>query len=470
MPTKRLDPLQQIVFSTFQDITPVRLRLFLFANCITVLLFSIVSVSTIQLHEHAATTVGRDAAPSVIAAHEITIGVEEMDTALANQLLYQPASRESAQMERTFETWRVNVSKSLVAAAKNITYGNKEQIPIDNIQIALGDYMMKVQHARDVHVLVSPQDSIKAYREALRTLQKILLPNADALYKANAEVLESTYAEEKSRSALACGGVLVVGIILILLLIFTQVYVANRFRRRLNLPLMIATLIALAFSNHLYSELRQSAVHLKIAKEDSYDSIVSLLSARAKLYDANAAESRFLLDKENTAQYEKEFSDDIAAIARFSEGHNFSESLIHVQRQLANGERLTLPGVSGLLSDVFNNIRFEGEAPSAIDALQALSEYHKVDDEMRQFEHSGAHDAALKTGLGYDPESSKYPFTKFDDAIGRALKINEMRFARGIRDAFSDLHSLKIMSQIVALLVAICVYLGLRDRLAEYME
>src|SRR4029453_7886576 len=306
MPTQ-LDPLQHMVRSAFKDVTPVRLRILLVVHWRVVLIFCLVSVTTIRKHEYSVRTVGRDATPSVIAAHQIRIGVEQMDTNLANELLYAHGQDEVQQMAKSFEDWRVSVCKHLVAAAKNITYGSAEQVPIENIQVALGQYDMQAQRARDMHDAGKSADSVSAYRIALKTVQDKLLPNAEALNKANADELEAQYSRRASESALSCGLVLVLGMVLIVLLVITQAYLTRRFRRRLNLPLLVATVCTVIIVQHVYTALRSNAQHLKAAKEDSYDSIVALLDARANAYNGNAAQSRWLLDRENADAHEKSF-------------------------------------------------------------------------------------------------------------------------------------------------------------------
>ena len=143
-----MEPLQQIFQSACRDVTPVRLKLLLLANCLGAVLFLLVSLGTVQQHLHAVQTVGEDAAPSVIDAHEIKIGVLKMDADLADELLYPSGQQEGQESAQDFDKCRVEVGKQLVAAARNITYGAAEQTPIETIQTALGQYEMQAHHVR----------------------------------------------------------------------------------------------------------------------------------------------------------------------------------------------------------------------------------------------------------------------------------------------------------------------------------
>jgi hypothetical protein len=469
MPTKRLDPLHHMLHLIFQDVTPVRLRLFFVANFFGTLIFCLLTLVTVSQHEHAVETVGHDAAPSVIAANQIKIGVEKMDAALADQLLYKPGQVEREESIADFEKWRIVVGKQLVAAAKNITYGDTEQIPIENIQNALGQFEMLAQAARDAQIAGKNADALSFYRKALSIVEEKLLTSADALNKANSVKLESTYSQEESRSALSCGFLLAVGIVLVSLMVTTQIYLSKRFRRRLNVPLIIATLSTALFVQHLYTALRGDAAHLKLAKEDAYDSIVALLNARSNAYGADAAESRWLFDREQAQIHEKYFQDKVATVASFAPEHNFSETLARAEKQLAAGSKYRLPGFSGSLADELNNTRFEGEASTALEALKAFSEYCSLDVRMRHLESSGAHDRAVRTGLGYSPSESKYWFSKFDDALQRTLEINQEHFERAVNQAFHDLVGMATLSRLLFLFSAVCIYAGLRGRMAEYV-
>jgi hypothetical protein len=467
MPTQ-VSPLKQAVQSAFSDVTPVRLWLLLILISLCSLIYGIATIVTVEQHEHAIKTVGKDAAPSVIAAYQIKIGVETMDAALADELLYPPGKREAQNMVDEFESSRLNVCKQLVAAAKNITYGPAEELPIEGIQNALGQFEMQAQRARDLHSAGNDGEAVATYRAALATLQNDILPNADKLNKANADVLEDTYAREKGISAMSRGFVMVMGLVLIGLLLYTQLYLSARFHRRLNLPLIFFTGCTAVFLQQLTSSLGDSSNELKVAKEDAYNSIVALLDARTNAYDANASESRWLLDRDHATVYEKYFHDKMATVARFEHGHDFASTIALARNQLGSGEKFNLPGFSGSLADELNNIIFPEEGEAALESLKKLSDYSATDAKMRKLETSGSHDIAVSLGLGYDPKGSNFLFSKFDDALGRTLKINEYHMRNAVNKAARDLDGLVAGSFLLTFVALLCAYAGLRPRLEEY--
>ncbi len=465
--TAQADPFRELLKSAVADVTPTRLRLLLVIDFLALMVFCSVAVSTIKQHEHSARTVGYNAAPSVMAAQEIKVSLDEMDASLANQLLQGGDARMHSE---DFERARIAACKSLIAAAKNITYGRSEQTPIENIMFALGKYEAQARSALDAAAANNKPAAIQAYLSSVDTLETKLLPSTQELQKANTDQLESIYSAEKSKSALSCGLVLAIGIVLTGCLIVTQLYFTSRFRRRINVPLLIATIAVLFAVNELYSSLRENAQHMKVAKEDSYDSLVALMDARASAYHANALQSRWLFDRERVDLYDKKFRDAMTSIANFSDGQNFASTIADVEKHMAAKEKITLRGFSGSLATEFGNIRFEGESEAALEALQALAQYSSVDETMRKLGQAGDLAGALKIGLGYAPGESNYYFARFDEAAQRAIKINKQYFETGLSNAFQELNGLIVITAVVTALIVGCIYFGFRPRLAEYVR
>jgi hypothetical protein len=466
--TLRVSPFKQLIGAALKDVTPIRLWLLFATATFGCFLFCLAAVITVKQHIHALETVGSDAAPSVIAAHQIKIGVASMDGALADQLLSVPGQPQARELVDDFEKNRINVCRELVAAAKNITYGHAEQEPIENIQIALGTFEIQAQMARDLHQAGKDSDAISAYRQALSTLQDKILPNADDLNKANSDVLEETYGREKSASALSRGLVLVLGMVLVGMLFYIHVYLSVHFRRRLNAPLLLSMLTLVLFVRYLTSNLADSSHGLIVAKEDAYNSVLALLDARASAYLADAAQSRCLLDRQNMAHYQKYFQTNMKRIAVIKEGLNGREIFDTAQKQLEAGQKPSLSGFSGALADELSNVRFEGERQSALDCLDSFLTYRDISAKEQQFLTEGKQADALFIGLGYDPHGSNIAFTRFDDALVRTLRINQEELKRSVASARHALDYLFTGSILLSIALVIATYLGLRPRIQEY--
>jgi hypothetical protein len=467
MSTAQMDPIIEMLRSARRDVTPIRLRLLLLTIASLTFVFCIFTINTVQQHITAVQSIGKDAAPSVIAAHQIEIGVQAMDADLTGELLHPSNSRQSQQFARDYENWRVLVGKELIAAARNITYETEAE-PIEHLQTNFGLFTAQAQSARDAHQSNADDLAQVNYHLALKTLKQSLIPDAERLNKTNGDILETVFHQEESESSLSGGFVLVLGIALTALLVVSQIYLNKRFRRRFNIPLLIATATMIGFVQYLYPALQANTGHLKIAKDDSYDSIAALMNARADAYDANACQSRWLFDRQNAPSVEKSFSTALGKIASFGPENDYSKTVEKVEKQIADGAKVNVPGFSGALADALANLRFAGESQAALDMLKALGAYQTADQSMKQYEKTGDHKTAIEIGLGYDPEATKYAFNKFDDALLRTLAINKEQFDRAIKDATNDVHGLIISCLLVGVLTIICTYWGLRDRLAEY--
>lgn len=461
-------PIQNAFTRGTKNITPLRLRLLLMLIFTVSTAFCILSIHTIQQHAKALQTIGVEAGPSVVAAQNIKIGILTMDSDLADELLYKSGQSEAQERLEDFNKSRIETSKYLVAAARNITYGNAELFPIENLQSSIGQFLMQAQIARDVHQNGQNADTIKAYRDALNTLQTAVLPNADALNKSNQDMLIEIYNQEKSASALSRGVVLLTGLILLCLLAYTQYYLKLRFKRILNPPLLIASIVLLLFLQHLYQSLADCSNSTRVAKEDSYDSIVALLGARAASYDANASESRWLLDQERSVNYTKEFQDDMHKVAKFSPSNDLDKTIALAQKQLASSEKFALPQFTGYMAEEFNNIRFGGEGQAAIDALHELKDYMATDAKMRTLADSGQREGALKLGLSRDTKGSDYWFQRFDDALERALTINQEQLDAAVKDGKKSLDNQILFALLIPVFVICCAYYGLLPRIQEY--
>ena len=128
---------------------------------------------------------------------------------------------------------------------------------------------------------------------------------------------------------------------------------------------------------------------------------------------------------------------------------------------------MNLPGFEGALADEPDNIRFPGEVDAALDALKAFGDYCAADQKMRDYEKAGNHDEAIMIGIGYDPNSTNFYLSKFEDAIDRTYRINEEEMNKNIALAQEDLAQLTIWSLSVATIIFVLSYFGIRPRLTN---
>ncbi len=426
-------------------------------------LLLIAVLAGVQRHMEAMTNVGKDTAPSIIAAQHIKSALADMDANAANELLAAPGQAPAT--VQAYEARRVEASTALIHAAENITFGDSERKPILDLQLGLGTYERLVQRARDLHEsagAAAAPAAVAAYRGAAALMDGTLLPRADALDKANTDALESKYERQSSLSSGARGMVLLAGLLVTLALVATQVLLTRLTRRTLNPLLLLATVLAVGFTLYCVLGMQREQRQLKLAKEDAFASLHALWSARAISYAANSDESRYLLDPGHAAAQEQAFFTKTGSLATLPAGLT-PQRLV---TQLRAGKHVE--GFSGYLADELNNITFVGEQEAATRTVAAWEAYLAIDAQMRHLQQTGMPGQALVLCLGTGPGQSNYAFDQFDKALGATLDINQQAFDAAVADGFAALNGLAIKAAVAVVLIGVLTFLGLAPRIREY--
>jgi CHASE3 domain sensor protein len=415
--------------------TPTILRVCLVSIWLADAIFLSAVIGGARTHRDATRTVGRDTAPSIIAAEHIKSAMAGMDASEARELLGK-----AGQMETTVETYearRLEASKALIAAAGNITYGDAERDPIQRLEIGLGDYGERAQRARDLRDKGDPH-FLDAYRQAAELADRQLYPAADALDKANRVHLDDIYDGQKRGSILTRTGVVIAGLLLLFVLLSVQSFLNRRMRRVFNLSLLSATLIAFWLLSYSVGQFNEDMRQLKIAKQDAFESIHTLWRARAVAYEANAEESRYLLDADRADLHDQAF---------FTKSKDITDKYIDAE---------------------LHNITFPGEQEAANDTAKSFDDFLKLDKEIRRLKQTGKRDAAVALCLGFDQGQAQWAFHRFDEALGRTLEINQSAFDKAVVHAEKTLENFQAKAIAACLGIAILALAGLLSRIQEY--
>lgn len=452
----------------FSNNTPSRLELMMALSILGSILMAITSVICTQEHFRAVKSVGLDAAPSVIAAFRIKTAAEALDADLADQLLATASDPENSRFAKDFEAHRLNVARGLIDAARNVTFGDAEGVPLQTLQQSFTSWLQQAQSALDFHKAGRPDDAVSMYRTALQTLQQSSMPAADALNKANSDALENAYQQAGKLGTGIEMFLLVIVSFVAICLIYTQYFLRMRFRRRLNPYLCVATIISIIFGYYSLFAYHNCWTNLKRAKQDAYDSVVALLTARSDSYDANVAESRWLLDAATRPAYEQDFFEKAGRVAKADKGATLEKAQASTTGASSTTEKIQIKGIHGALADELNNISFPGEGQAALDTFKKFVAYYQADCKVRQFENSGKHREAVRFCLSYKPGESNGAFEEFDQALEKVLAINEKCMRDYVQLAFHNLDGLVPFAVIVSILNTVLVFFGLRPRLKEY--
>lgn len=402
--------------------------------------FLVTMLAAERTHRQQLQTVGRDSAPSIIAAQQIKVAVADMDAEAANELLAKPGAGSNA--VQAYNVRREEAAEALISAAQNITYGDAERIPIKQLQVGLGEYEITIQKARDLHDRNDPQ-AITVYRQASNLVEKKLFPAADALDKANDDVLEDTFESGRSLESKARSTAAFAGLILFGLLLYLQWDLTKRVRRLINPGLFAATILTLALISFSNRHLSAAAENLRVARQDAFTSLNALWQARAVAYSANADESKFLLPAADDSD-EKAFVRKADSIWSNADPHSY-------------------------LQQESTNITFPGEREAAEETVRAWKAYVHTDSQIRQLRRAGKQDEAVSLCLGRNPGQSDWQFAQFDGALQKTIDINQQAFDHSVAAGFAQMNNFALISYVGAALIAICFAAGLLVRIREFL-
>jgi hypothetical protein len=446
--------------------TPQILRSSLYAVWGASLILLLLSIARVTSQRQAIKTVGKDAAPSILAAQQLRDSFADIDASLANELLLDPVKnrKELTQVFAGFEENRKKIADRLVAVAKNITYPQEEQI-VQTLQLKSSEYFLKLQEARDARKRDDKVGVLTVYRSAADLIDRDILPQAEQLDRVNSQALENTYNSQDTYNGAISLFVALIGLITIGILVLIQLFIYQRMRRILNLPLVGATAIAILFLGYTLNAIVSASINLKVAKEDAFYSIHSLRQARALSYMANADESRYLLDLENKDKHERAFNSKIAKLVTLPPSKTSLSAIVKSIPSSSGDEKFQLNGFTGLYAKQLENITFEGELAGTVDTLRKLDNYLKIDIEIRQLARSGkiAEAIALCTGKSNDV------FEEYKAANEKVRLINEKAFVEKIGAGNDNLSNFEIIAFTSIGSIAILTLFGLRPRLAEYL-
>ncbi len=449
--------------------TPQLLRSGLYTVWGASLLLLLVSISGVGSQRQTIKTVGKDAAPSILAAQQLRDSFADIDASLANELLLDPVKnqKELTQVFADFEKNQKKIADRLVSVAKNITYPNEEKL-VQDLQLKGSEYFLRLQEARDARRRGDRAGALTVYRTAADLIDREILPQAEQLDRVNSQELEGTYNDRGIYNGVISLIIALIGLALIGILGLLQLFIYQRMRRTINLPLLGASAIALLFLGYTMNSIVSATNNLKVAKEDAFDSIHSLRQARALSYMANADESRYLVDTENQDKHERAFKLKIAKIVTLPQGTTL-KSVIANLKKLSGEQKFELSGFTGLYAEQLKNLTFEGELAGTIETLTKLDDYLKIDGEIRQLYQSGKVAEAIALCTGNNPGQSNWAFEQYKAANQKVKLINEQAFEAKITAGFNNLNNFEVIACVSIGSIAILTLFGLRPRLAEYL-
>jgi hypothetical protein len=421
---------------------------------------------------------GQQDAPEANATTGLYFALNDMDAQVANVLLAGGDPALAASRSQDLETYASDrtaadrdLEQAMVSEAGNPAVEGQLGLVLDRVgqyEALAADALLASQQAHTAAAGRAPAAAVAYCQRATDLMQAGILPAVGALAKVSASRLDAAYEGPSAAGGSGTAGVVAVGILLIAALIALQAYLAVRFRRLANPALAAATVLTIAFVAVTAARLQAESGHLRVAKQDAFDSVQALSLARAVSYDANADESRFLVDPGRAARYQQAF------LAKSQQIVNVGPVVISgYDAALAADVKAYQSGQSdvrfgGYLGAEFRNITFPGERQAAVAALLAFQRYERDDRTMRALAAKNV-TAAAAYDTGTAAGQSDWAFNQYDAALSAVIAVNARAFTAAISQGEAGAVGWEFgLPALGLLLLAALTLAGVRPRLAEY--
>lgn len=428
------------------------------------------------------------ATSEVSATNDLYFRLNDMDAQAADALLVGfhptlsvPASVNAQASVSTYESDRQAADRDLQTVAANPALAGASARLLD----ALGGYEALIAQALYVgQNTVSqapaqpPAAALSAYQRASSLMHSSVLPIAAQITAADSARVGDQYTADRRDARTYAILSLIAGVLLLAGLLATGRYLARRFRRMLAPALAAAVVLTLAVALSGATTLLHEADHFKAAKQDAFDSINALTRARAVSYDANADESRWLLDR--TAALQSGFFDKVTQIAAVpgvdsaaaaANPSSYYDGLKSAVTQLSvdpAANSVTHGTVGGFLGTELNNITFPTEAQGAAATVRAFQTYVQDDAVIRGDANRGDLAGAVAFDVGTQPGQSNYAYYQYDQALTHIIAINQSAFATEIADGQAGLGIWQWLPYAAGSALLALIGAALYPRLREY--
>ena len=393
--------------------------------------------------------IGQQSEPEVLATTDLYFRLNDMDAQVANVLLVggqRGLGIDRQQAQAIYEQDRVQADQDLQRAAVVAGPVPSAQQSLRSLLDGLGSYEALAGEAMYLDGQDSgrpgrpPAAALILYRQATDLLQGSILPSARSLTNQNTATLDAVYQAKRSTAQSGTWWVALSGAALLAVLVGMQMYFAVRYRRIVNPGLAGATLVAVALVATSAVTLSAAAGQLHVAKAEAFDSIIALSQARAVSDDANADESRYLVDPGRAGQYQQAFENKSQQLVQLAGVGIFQYDAALARAISAYRANHADIGFGGYFGAEFRNITFAGERAAAEQTLAAYQVYERDDRHIRALNRSGDLRAAIAFDTSYAPGNSNWAFTQYDNALAGLIAINQRAFTRAISTGQQDMN------------------------------
>ncbi|RMI34927.1 hypothetical protein EBN03_00735 [Nocardia stercoris] len=421
--------------------------------------------------------IGHRTEPQVSATEDLSLAFADMDAQLANLLLAGgdptlTAVRDSAL--KTYEDRRKQADADLQQASSIAGQDEHAKHAVQGVLDQFGTYeglaakVILLDQTEHNPAAQPAPDLLDQYRQSAALLADQLLPAAHGLTGDNTAVLQNSYTSTRGAESTATVLLIACGVVLLGALIGLQVLLVRTMHRRINPGLLGATLVSLLLLGGAVLGDHNAVNQLQIARYDAFDSLIALDQARAIGYDANADESRYLLDPDKGQLEQQAFLNKSQALAdlKVSSVGDYDAALTKaLAAYRADHADIRFGGAFG---DEMRNITFPGERAAAEKMLASYQVYQRDDRTLRATAKSDPRQA-VTYDTDAQPGTSDGDFGTYDTDLSALIAVNQHAFDTAVTAGSADASRWSSWLPFTgALLIAALVLLGIRPRLNEY--
>ncbi|MBT0994968.1 hypothetical protein KIN34_11805 [Cellulomonas sp. DKR-3] len=321
---------------------------------------------------------------------------------------------------------RAQYDESLTAAGEGLTAvagaNGDDAASLGSVNAGVSTYAGLVEQARANNRQGFPVGA--AYLEtASQELRDVVLPGLDGVAQANDDRVESAF-DAASLAQLALI-VLVVGAVV---LVVVQVWLARRVHRRLNVGLLVATVLVVVAGFTLFSSLQAGAQTARDVEAGSYGRTVAVARAFSLANDARAMESFTLIKRGSGQAYEEAYQ---AAVAEAG-------------ADLAAAEGTGAP------------------------VTQAFDAWTATHDEIRELDDAGRWDDAVARATSTEAGSPNATFDAFAQLAEQSVADAGDAASADLEGAASGAQRVAWVALVAGVLAALAALWGFSARLKEY--
>jgi hypothetical protein len=435
--------------------TPGHLQMLVRVIATTAAALFVIGTGTLAVAQRSVAGMRHETVPAIVGAQRIHATLADADRAEANAFL--SGATEAAAPHRQYTRDIADAARQLEQAAEQAGGDSAVGSQIRAISVQVTEYTSLVDIARADNQQGFPVGA--AYlRQASDLMHRPtggILAKVDQLGDLDAQSLST----ENTTLVVTVGMLLLYGaaaFAVLALLVHSQGFLRQRFRRRRSGPLWLAGALLLVVVSSIGAAGVATSYQLNMAEGQDYGRLLNIWHIRALVYDANGSESLSLIARGNGDAFDRSFQSNVNRLV----DRPVTDVLVD---QAASGD----VQFHGLLADELN-ASSGSEREAAMDVLRAYRRFMGVDATVRARSQQGDHDSAARLALGSQTGQLGSAFANLDAALGRVISSVQDQFDLNIALAEYVLLG-AIAFQLGAIAIAWAAYRGLKPRIDEYL-